>query len=81
MSHTAAALDARMCQAGWEAGRGPLAWLAHYQSLLSAAEGEIAGRRDMPDALRTLQARHARGGAALAQRIHQQGSVYQVLLD
>ena len=82
VSHTAAALDARMVSGGLgklDADR--LAWLDLYQSLLSAAEGEIAARRDMPDALRTLQVGMLAEVRRFAQRIHQQGSVEQAVLD
>jgi hypothetical protein len=82
VSHTAAALDARMLSAGLgklDADR--LAWLAHYQLLLSTAEGEIAGRRDMPDALRTLQLGMLAEVRRFAQRIYQQGSLDQILLE
>lgn len=82
VSHSAAALDARMASAGLgtlDADR--LAWLAHYQSLLSSAEREIAGRRDMPDALRAVQLGMLAEVRRFAQRIHQQGSVDQALLD
>jgi hypothetical protein len=82
VSHTAATLDARMSSAGpGKLGEDGLAWLAHYQSMLSAAEGEIAGRRDMPEALRTLQLGMLAEVRRFAQRIHQQGSVDQIVLD
>jgi hypothetical protein len=82
VSHTAAALDARMSSAGLgKLDEDRLAWLARYQSLLSAAEGEIAGRRGMPDTLQTLQLGMLGEVRRFAQRIHQQGSVDQAVLD
>ncbi|MFC7475858.1 hypothetical protein ACFQS7_15920 [Dankookia sp. GCM10030260] len=82
VSHTAAALDARLLAGGL--GRldaEALAWLARYASLLAAAEAEIAGRQDMPEALRVVQRDMLAEVRRFTQRIQQQGAVDQAMLD
>ena len=82
VSHTAAALAARLAPFGLGAlDEERRAWLARYQSLLSAAEAEVARRGDVPEELRTLQRGMLGDVRRFAQRIYQQGSVDQALLD
>lgn len=84
VSHTAAAVAARLAPFGLGAlDDERRAWLARYQSLLSAAEAEaeVARRGDTPEELRTLQRGMLGDVRRFAQRIHQQGSVDQALLD
>lgn len=82
VSHTAAALAARLSPFGFGAlDEERRAWLARYQSLLSAAEAEVARRADIPEELRTLQRGMLDDVRRFAQRIEQRGSVDQALLD
>jgi hypothetical protein len=82
VAHTAATLGARLSPFGLGAlDDERRAWLARYQSLLSAAEIEVARRGDIPEELRTLQRGMLGDVRGFAQRIHQQGSVDQALLD
>lgn len=82
VAHTPAALYARLAPFGL----GPLddekrAWLSRYQSLLSAAEAEVARRGGIPEELRTAQQGVLGEVRRFAQRAHQRGSVDQALLD
>jgi hypothetical protein len=82
VAHTAAALVVRLAPFG--SGRldeERLAWLARYRSLLSAAEAEVARRGDIPEELRAAQRGMLDDVRRFAQRIHQQGSVDQALLE
>ena len=82
VAHTAATLGARLSPFGLGAlDDERRAWLARYQSLLSAAEIEVARRDDIPEELRTVQRGMLGDVRRFAQRIHQQGSVDQALLD
>lgn len=58
-----------------------LEWLTRFQSLLSAAQVEVEGRRDIPDELRAVQTAMLADVRRFAQRIHQQGTVDQAILD
>ena len=82
VSHTAAAVAARLAPFGLGAlDEERLAWLARYQSLLSAAEAEIAKRAGLPEELRAAQRGMLADVRRFAQRAHQQGAVDQALLD
>jgi hypothetical protein len=82
VAHSPAALFARLAPFGL--GRlddERLEWLTRYQSLLSAAEVEVKGRRDIPDELRAVQTGMLAEVRRFAQRIHQQGTIDQPILD
>jgi hypothetical protein len=82
VAHTAAALGARLAPFGLGAlDDERRAWLARYQSLLSAAEAEVAGRGDLPEELRAVQRGMLGDVRRFAQRAHQQGAIDQGLLD
>ena len=82
VTHTAAALAARLSPFGLGAlDDERRAWLARYQSLLSAAETDVAARGETPEELRALQRGMLGDVRRFTQRIHQQSSVDQALLD
>ncbi len=82
VAHTAVAVYARLVPFGLgriDAAR--LAWLAGYQSLLSAAEAEVQGQTGVAEEMRQVQSDLLAEVRRFVQRVHQQGAVDQAMLD
>lgn len=82
VAHAAAAVYVGIAPFGMGAlDQARLGWLAKYERLLVAAEGEVQARTDLPDDIKLVQVALLSDVRHIVQRIYQRGTVDQELLS